>query len=513
MDKVLSILKQKKVWLPLVLVLMIGSGLGYQSSQNGKTKYTTEVVRKHDLQQTVSATGTVEAAEDIQLNFRTIGRLAKVSVKVGDIVVAGQSLASLDTREAEGALLSATANLKSAEASFAKIRAGAASQDVAVYESAVKTAETALVNIRASQVQAVANALAQLLGLAPTALPATSNISTATLAVSGTYVGTLPGTYTLRAESSATLSYSVAGLEAVGISEGSRTTPTSLGSRGLKVQWSSSGTVVAGDAWTIEIPNRSNSSYAGLEAAYQAARTTEKQLVEAAERALADAQAKLTQVQAPPRSYDIQAAEAAVESARAAVWRAEVDLADRTITAPTKGTITKVGNQVSETTSLAVPVFVLLAAGNNEVKVQVPESDIAKLKVGQVVDMTLDAFGSNDHFAGRISFTDPASTVIQDVVYYEVTVLFDGVDDRIKPGMTANIDVVSAEAKDVLVVPLRAVKYDEARQSYVELMDTDGELVRANVSLGLKGDDGLVEVLSGLKAEDSVVTFKQNGTP
>ena len=155
-------------------------------------------------------------------------------------------------------------------------------------------------------------------------------------------------------------------------------------------------------------------------------------------------------------------------------------------------------------------MLVLLAAGNNEIKVQVPESDIAKLKTGQLADITLDAFGSADHFSGHISFIDPASTVIQDVVYYEVTVLFDANDERIKPGMTANVDVTTAELKDVLVIPLRAVKYNEKREAYVELLQ-GVEVVTKSVQVGLRGDDGLVELVSGLEDGDIVITFKQNG--
>lgn len=507
-----NVVKKKKVWIPLLIVVIIVVGVVRQRNQNSKPQYTTETVKRQDLQQTVSATGTVKAAEEVDLNFKTVGRLAWVGVKVGDVVKAGQRLAAQALVDAESALLTASANLKSAQASLDKLRAGAAAPDIAVYQSAVLTAQTALDNTTAAQKQAVANALGQLLGLPATASPASGNLSTATLAVSGTYLGDQTGTYVVRIDDGTSPLYSVAGLETVGRLPGSRTTPTPLGSRGLKLQWSASGTLGNGDSWTIEVPNQSSTSYAAFEAAYEAALATQKQVVEAAQRALADAQAKLTQVQAPARSYDIAAAEAAVESARGAVLQAQAVLADRTILAPVDGTITRVNNQVGETTSPASPVLVLLAAGSHEVKVQVPESDIAKLKVGQAADMTIDAFGSSEHFAGHISFIDPASTVISDVVYYEVTVLFDGVDDRIKPGMTANVDVVSAAVKNVLVVPLRAVKYGSHNKPYVQLLGQGDTVASQDVTLGLKGDDGLAEVKTGLSEGQQVITFTKKGS-
>ena len=519
-----NILKLKKVWIPLLLLVILVVLVVYVRNKNNNVTYTTADAKKQDLVQTVSATGTVEAAEEVGLNFKTSGRLTRALAKVGDVVKPGQLLATLDNSDVQAAVLSAQANLKSAQASLEKLKAGAQIEDVAVTEASVAAAQTtldnakqALVNTRASQTQAVANALAQLLGLQATAVANKSNISTGTITVSGTYNGTEKGIYTIRIDNTSNTGYSVFGLETVLGSEGSKFSSTPLGTRGLKIQFSSTGTFTSGDVWTVEIPNTASSSYSTYQTAYDAALTTQKQQVEAAEatvraaeQALAQTQAQLAYKKAPPRSYDILAAEAQVESARASLYKAQSDLSNGLIMAPVAGTITKVNNQVGETTSLATPVLILLAKGNYEIKVQVSESDIAKLVVGQVVDITLDAFGSSEHFAGHVSFIDPASTVIQDVVYYNVTVLFDNSDERIKPGMTANIDITTAKKEGVLVVPLRSARY-ESRQAYVEVLQNN-QPVRKNVTLGLKGDDGLVEVTSGLAEWDKVITSKTNGT-
>lgn len=506
----LSFVKRKLFWIPLIIVILIVVGVIYQRDKNSKPQYSTDVVSKQTLIQTVSATGTVEAAEEVNLNFKTSGRLARVNVKIGDSVQAGQSLASLETADAQSAVLSAEASLKNAQAAFDKLNAGAKLEDIAVYEAAVITAESSLVNIKNSQTQAVANALATWMGLPATAVAQSGNLSTATISISGTYQGTQVGNYTVRVDDTASPTISYFGLETAVNVTASRSTSVALGTRGLNIQFSSTGSLYNGDSWVIQIPNPNSASYATYQAAYEAALTTQKQQVESAERNLAEAKLKLEQVKAPARSYDILSAEAAMESAQAALLRARADLNDRTIIAPVTGTITKVNNEVGETTSLAQPVLVLLSEGNHEIKVQVPESDITKLQVGQAADMTLDAFGSAEHFSGHISFIDPASTVIADVVYYEVTVLFDNKDDRIKPGMTANVDVTSAQKDDVLVIPLRAVKYNTERQAYVEVLQGI-ETAEKPVTIGLRGDNGLVELISGLAEGDVVVTFKKNG--
>lgn len=518
----LHVLKLKKVWIPLILVVLVVLGVSYQSKKNSLPTYSQEEVKKQDLMQTVSATGTVKSAEEINLNFKTSGKINKVYVKVGDKVKVGDSLVSLESNDASATILSARANLKQAEAALAKLKFGAQTEDVAVTQASVEAAKTSLANARQSytntvstQAQNVANSFAQLMGLPAQAIPARENISTATLSITGTYNGKDKGVYTIRLDNPVTLTYSLSGLETDYGKDGSRTAPTPLGTKGLYVQFSSTGTLNANDVWTIELPNSLSTSYSTYQSAYQSALTTQKQTVDAAEAAVKQAEQTLAQTEAqlnlktaPARSYDILSAEAAVASAQASLLRASNDLSDRTITAPVAGIITKVNSEVGETNSMTQPVMVLLADSKQEIKVQVPESDIAKLKVGQSADITFDALGSNEHFTGHVAFIDPASTVIQDVVYYEVTVLFDSNDERIKPGMTANVDVESGRKNDVLVVPLRAVKYDN-KKPYVEVL-TGEQLARKDVEIGLKGDDGLVELISGLNQGDKVVTFKSN---
>ncbi len=504
----------------MLLVLMVVGLVIYTRNKQNQSQYTMETVKRQNLLQTVSVTGTVKSAEEINLNFKQSGRLTRINVRVGDRPKAGTVLAELEAGDARAAVLTAQSNLKSAEATLAKLKAGAQTEDIAVTKSNVAAAQTtldnarqSLVNTKSSQAQAVANALAQLVGLPAAAVSSKNNTSTITMAVNGTYVGVERGTYTIRLDNPTNLQYSVYGLETVIGTEGSRTTPTPLGSRGLKLQFSTSGTFVQNDTWTVEIPNTSSSSYSTYQAAYEAALTTQKQQVDAAEatvksavQALVQTEAQLAYKLAPPRTYDIAAAEAQVAGATAALQRAQLDLSDRQVVAPGNGLVTKVNNEVGETTSLIEPVLLLLADSQQEIKVQVPESDIVKLRVNQRADITLDAFGSSEHFGGHISFIDPASTVIQDVVYYQVTVLFDKDDERVKPGMTANLDIETAKTDNVLVIPLRAVKYDN-QKSYVELLNNK-QLEKRPVALGLKGDDGLVEVREGLVENEAVITFK-----
>ncbi|MFH1866714.1 MAG: biotin/lipoyl-binding protein, partial [Patescibacteria group bacterium] len=166
------VLKLKKIWIPLLIVIIIVGAVSYARNQGSRPQYTTATVAEQNLKQTVSVTGTVEAAEDIELNFKTVGRLATMPYKVGDLVKVGDLLASLEASDSQAAVLTAQAQLQQAEASLDKLKAGSQEEDIAVYQAAVDVAKTtlantrqALVNTKASQQQAVDNAWSKLVGL------------------------------------------------------------------------------------------------------------------------------------------------------------------------------------------------------------------------------------------------------------------------------------------------------------------------------------------------------------
>ena len=137
-----------------------------------------------------------------------------------------------------------------------------------------------------------------------------------------------------------------------------------------------------------------------------------------------------------------------------------------------------------------------------EVKVDVPETDVSKLSVGDSAEITLDAFGSDTQFSGKIISIDPASTEIQDVVYYRVRIALDQSDKDARPGMTANVTIVTERRSGALFIPFRAVRSNGSR--YVRVLE-NGLVREVPITLGMRADEGKVEVLEGLSEGQRVV--------
>ena len=102
---------------------------------------------------------------------------------------------------------------------------------------------------------------------------------------------------------------------------------------------------------------------------------------------------------------------------------------------------------------------------------------------------------------------DPAETILENVPTYKVTLQFDQKDDRVRSGMTANIDILTNERNNVLIIPFRAVIDSDGKKS-VRVLESNGKkYTTVSINLGLKGSDGNIEVVNGLKVGQKVVTF------
>ncbi|MEI7749910.1 MAG: efflux RND transporter periplasmic adaptor subunit [Candidatus Moraniibacteriota bacterium] len=198
----------------------------------------------------------------------------------------------------------------------------------------------------------------------------------------------------------------------------------------------------------------------------------------------------------------------ATEQARQQVRIIGTQISRSAIVAPIDGVVTKLDVREGET-ALAGAVIGRVSKQDSGLvlEARVPEADVTKLKVGMDSTVTFDALTKNDIFHATVSEIEPSSTVIQDVVSYVTRFRLSDADARLREGMSTTVDTVTAKADNVLAVPFRAVAH-EGTKNFVDLSQDGIASHRVEVTLGLEGDDGLIEVKSGLSEGDVVVTAK-----
>ena len=227
------------------------------------------------------------------------------------------------------------------------------------------------------------------------------------------------------------------------------------------------------------------------------------QSVAQADGARKQAQADYDKLTAPPTAEERALRRARVDEALAKLLTAETLRARTALTAPIDGVVTKVNVKAGETVTPGETIVRLFAANAFEISVQVPEADIPKVNEGDAVRITLDAYGDDQEFSGEVHFVNPAETLIDDVVYYDVTIFFSDTPPEVKPGMSADVTINTDRRNESLSIPLRAVKEKNGVQ-YVDVLN-DKATAEKSITLGMRADGGWVEILEGLEEGEMVV--------
>jgi HlyD family secretion protein len=174
-------------------------------------------------------------------------------------------------------------------------------------------------------------------------------------------------------------------------------------------------------------------------------------------------------------NYDLAVAQE--KQARAAYNRAEVSLQYTNIVSPIDGVVISRNVDVGQTVaaSLQAPILFLIANDLSKIQVEatIGEVDIGKVKVGQEVSFYVDAY-PDEKFSGRIGQVRLQPITLQNVVSYEVIIDVVNEENKLLPGMTANISIIVDTRSDVLKVPNMALRYQPSLsksqyQTYVQL--------------------------------------------
>ncbi|MCX5707426.1 MAG: efflux RND transporter periplasmic adaptor subunit [Candidatus Omnitrophica bacterium] len=169
--------------------------------------------------------------------------------------------------------------------------------------------------------------------------------------------------------------------------------------------------------------------------------------------------------------------------------------------APIDGEVIVATIQPGQTVTTSTAALVL--SDKLIVRADVDETDIGKIKVGQQAIISLDAY-PEEKIKAAVEHIYYESTTVNNVTIYKVDILPEEVPVFFRSGMNANIDFVVEDKQNVMLIPQEAVT-TENNESYVLMRGADGkELVKNPVTLGITQDKN-VEIVSGLRAEDTVI--------
>ena len=214
---------------------------------------------------------------------------------------------------------------------------------------------------------------------------------------------------------------------------------------------------------------------------------------------------------------EVEAARAEVSAASASLNNNLTNLGYSKITSPVDGTVISREVDVGQTVAASFNTPTLFEVAKDLTKMQietsVSEADIGKIKVGQEADYTLDGYQDRT-FKGKVTQVRLASTTTNNVVTYTVIISVDNSEGLVIPGMSANVSIIVGEAKDVLCVDNKALKFTPSDNK--EKFDTQGIWLlkngvakRYNIELGLS-DDNKTQIKSSEISENDKVIISQN---
>jgi len=387
------------------------AGFYFWGNQSSAPQYMTAKVERGNLRNTVTATGTLQAVTTVQVGSQASGTLSALNADFNSVVKKGQVIAQLDPAVSKAQVDQARANLQQARASLQQSIAGVAGSRAGVSDAQAK------------------------------ALAASSTVQNNQSGVSSAQANLA----VLKAQLDDALAF-------------------------LKQQdyLMKSGVIAQRDY------DLANTAYKTAEARYNQAAAQLNQAVlseqSSAGSGVAQSQAQVQQSQAQVQQSQaqVQQAQAQVQQAEAALRLAEVNLAHTTITSPIDGIVVSRDVNVGQTVAASLSAPTLFTIANDLTQMQVianiDQADIGLVEQAKSVKFSVDAFPGKD-FDGKIQQMRLNPQNVQNVVTYNVVIDVSNPEQKLKPGMTANLTITIDERNNVLKVPNSALRFMPADAS------------------------------------------------
>lgn len=411
--------KRRLVVVVAAVALVALAGFYFYGDRANAAEYMTARVERGNLRNTVTATGTLQAVTTVQVGSQASGTISALYADFNSTVRKGQVIAQLDPSVMQAQVQQARANLQQAEAQLQSARASVAQSHAGVAQS------------RAGITDARAKALAA----GTTTQNQQAGVSAAEANVAVLKAQMDDAASFLRQEQTLLQSGVIA-------------------QREFETAQTSYKTAEA----------RYNQAVAQLRMAQLSAQSASSagQTQAAAAVEQAQAQAQQSQGQVVGAQAQVQNAAAQVQQARAALQLAELNLSHTTITSPIDGVVVSRDVNVGQTVaaSLSAPTLFTIAQDLTQMQViaNIDQADIGLVEQAKSVSFSVDAFPSEE-FKGEIQQMRLNPVNVQNVVTYNVVIDVTNPEQKLKPGMTANLTVTIDERNDVLKVPNSALRF------------------------------------------------------
>ena len=504
-----------KTFLLCVLISAVGVSLFFVfRGNNGNNTLQTVLVGRGDVVQEVSVTGRIKPVQDINLGFEQMGKITRVLVNIGDKVLPGQALIQLDTSGLSAQLLEAEAGVESQVAKLNELQRGARPEELKIKEAELEKAQKDLTNYYASVYDVLSDSYAKaddavrsktdaLFTNDDTSMvqPAFS-ITNSQVQVDLTAGRLLSGQELSAWKSELAVLTSDVPREKFELSLNSAKKHLAIINNFLGTALdavSNSAGVSLTDITTYKANiavGRTNVNTAISNISSQ------EQLISGQKITVAKNEQELALQRAGSSTEQIAGQAASVKQAEAKKQEITVQIEKMTLRSPIEGLITKQDGKPGEIVSPNVSIVSIISQNNLEIEASVPEIDIGLVTIGNPVAVTIDAF-QGEMFRGKVSYIDPGETIIDGVVNFKITVVFDIPDLRFKTGLTANLAIETLKKTDVVVVPQFAIVENDEGTFARKIEGISARDVP--VKLGIRSREGNIEIVSGLREGDRVV--------
>ena len=492
----------------VILALLISGGGWYYFNQYIPTQAAPpeEAIKKIRVQQgdlTLSASGSGELvpAHEVALGFQAGGVLVEVLVEVGDHVNEGDVLARLDDTEAQYQVAQAQIVMRQAELQLVKLVADPSAADLASSQATLTSAQAEMANLIAlASAEELAGARNELTSAQAALAELSAGPSDQEIIVAKADIE----------KAQVDLQQAQAEYDKYAWKQGFEASPQSAALQQATIDYER---VKANYELTISESTVAQVSSALAKVAQAQAALNELEQgpdpadLIAAEAKVAQAQAALEELLAGTSAMDLESAELDVEQARLNLTSAQQELAERELRAPFAAVVTAVEGSTGELvgTSPTSPFITLADLEEPWVRFWVEESDLTSIAVGNPVNIIFEALPDNT-FTGEIIRVKPVLVTISGTPAIQswASVDLSGHPAQLLSGMTVDeVEIIAAEARDVLLVPIQALREMGSDQYAVFVVESDGDLELRQVEVGLK-DLVNAEILSGLELGEQI---------